>query len=714
MHNLRSIVQTYTLELILFAVTLFVPTWMLFVIPELNEIPPGFSYSADLNSYDNLYDPEHDQFKGEQRSMSTFAYKTVSGDSSALTIRNTFDVRAQDGTPIFSVAREYGIGAHTGKHMSGHGDKDRIGYLFAPRMGGLFFEAPDKSSFTYWHVNYDVPVFMEFRDEDTLYGLKTYRYESDFIADQTKELTGKLPDVGIKYGITLDVHLQTWIEPVTGDLVSYEDAATAYYYDLETGARLYPWNKFRNAYTIDSTIRHAALAARHKETLLLLEIVFPIALLLVSLAALVVRNALRAWRNPELSSNRSVLFVPVLVFMFMASLAIVAWRVAATSIALQTEAKFETDVDQINTAISDRLAVYMSVLRGARGLFEASDFVSRSEWQTYVHSLDVNQNFPGIQGIGFSKVVPTNKLSAHVASVRAEGFPDFAVRPAGERDPYTSIVYIEPFDARNRQAFGFDMFQEPVRHKAMAYARDTGEPALSGKVTLVQEIDKDVQSGFLIYLPLYRKGDAHASIEDRRNAIDGYIYAPFRMSNFMHGTFAPEQFQIDVEVFDSARSDFLPEDLMYNEHQTGSPATTGLISTSRKVSFGGHVWTVRYTAFAQYQNDLSARAVPLAILGGGLSIAALLFVITYVLNTRRNQALALARSMTDGLRKRTEENEKIRGDLEVVNKELASRAKDLSDKVREIEMVNKHMVDREERMIELKKEVERLKGGNAS
>ena len=66
--------------------------------------------------------------------------------------------------------------------------------------------------------------------------------------------------------------------------------------------------------------------------------------------------------------------------------------------------------------------------------------------------------------------------------MRAEGFPDYAIHPAGERDPYTNIIYLEPFADRNLRAFGYDMYAEPVRREAMERARDTGLPALSGKI----------------------------------------------------------------------------------------------------------------------------------------------------------------------------------------------------------------------------------------
>ena len=40
---------------------------------------------------------------------------------------------------------------------------------------------------------------------------------------------------------------------------------------------------------------------------------------------------------------------------------------------------------------------------------------------------------------------------------------------------------------RNQVAIGFDMFTEAVRRQAMETARDTGSPAASGRVILVQE-----------------------------------------------------------------------------------------------------------------------------------------------------------------------------------------------------------------------------------
>lgn len=79
--------------------------------------------------------------------------------------------------------------------------------------------------------------------------------------------------------------------------------------------------------------------------------------------------------------------------------------------------------------------------------------VERDEWQSYVESLNITKSHPGIQGLGFAKVISPQEKNIFVDSVRAEGFPDFSLTPAGDRDIYTSILYLETFDERNRRAF---------------------------------------------------------------------------------------------------------------------------------------------------------------------------------------------------------------------------------------------------------------------
>src|SRR5690606_29577498 len=158
---------------------------------------------------------------------------------------------------------------------------------------------------------------------------------------------------------------------------------------------------------------------------------------------------------------------------------------------------------------------------------------------------------PGIQGIGFSQWLREDEREALIRQARADGLADFDLWPTGDRDDYTAIIYLEPNDWRNRRALGYDMFSEPVRREAMSRARDLGQPAVSGRVRLVQETNESVQHGFLMYLPVYPRGKVPESLEERRRQLLGFVYSPFRMGDLMAGTLGERnQPNVRLQIFD--------------------------------------------------------------------------------------------------------------------------------------------------------------------
>jgi diguanylate cyclase (GGDEF)-like protein/PAS domain S-box-containing protein len=310
--------------------------------------------------------------------------------------------------------------------------------------------------------------------------------------------------------------------------------------------------------------------------------------------------------------------------------------------------RFEHQVIQIQSEISDRLLSYEQVLRGFVSFLNGSEEVTRQEWRRYYDNLEIEQNYPGIQGIGFVRhILPADK-DALIQQICAEGFPDFTIWPAGERSEYTSIVYIEPFDWRNRQAFGYDMFSEPVRRAAMEQARDTGGTAVSGKITPVQETDQNVQAEFLVYLPVYQRNRPLETVEQRRAALLGYVYGSLRMNDLMRGIpgrITPAD--IHLEIFDgkeiSERTRLYDSDLLIPVQESRH------FTLRTELDVGGHRWTLLVSAkpgFTAVYQGLS----PLMVLLVGVLASLLLFLITWSLATTRQRTLALANRMTTAIK----------------------------------------------------------------
>ena len=629
--------------------------WVPVVFPYITGLSKDFTYTASVRSFDNFYDVAADDFAGAQESVTQFNYSVANiNTDGTYDIENLFDVRTKAGDAIFAVTRIYGINPRTKQHVLQAGDRERSGFLFGPRMKGLFPQVTDKGSFTYWHVNYNTPAYMEFRDEENLFGTPVYRYEAVVHSDQTAEL-GHLPGVGVTRGVSLDTQLTLWIEPYTGYLVSYTDSTEAFFYDLATGERIHPWNSFSNQYTSASIASHAQIAANEAQKVFILSILVPAILIIVAIALFGMSFVLR--RFGEADEAQQVIIqryvVPGVVLVLFTLFSVGAWQTTVVIVANQIRSDFESQSLDVIQAIESRMDIYINALYGARGFIEASSFVSRDEWNVFINDLNLQENYPGIQGMGVVEVIAPDALEAHIERVREEGFPDYRVHPEGERDVYTSIVYLEPFDERNRQAFGFDMFHEATRRAGMVAARDRNMAVISGAVTLVQEVADDVQAGFLLYIPLYEKEAPIDTLEERRDALVGYVYSVFRFGDFMNEIYEPEAEQIHIEVFDGRGIAALrTENRMYSSHGTLADEVHSYdgFSMQETIERGEHLWTVRFTPRETFGASVIRDWLAFVVLVLGLMITAVMTLFAYTLATGRFRAAALANEMTADLR----------------------------------------------------------------
>ncbi len=323
---------------------------------------------------------------------------------------------------------------------------------------------------------------------------------------------------------------------------------------------------------------------------------------------------------------------------------------------------FAARCSSIEDKILDRLDAHARILRSGAAFFNASETVTREEWRIYTKLQKIEQRLPGIQGIGFSLVISRGELDRHIRKIRSEGFPEYRIKPEGDREIYSSIIYLEPFTERNLRAFGYDMLSEPVRRAAMERARDEDIAALSGKVQLVQETDVAMQAGNLMYVPVYRKGMPTGTTEQRRAAIYGWVYSPYRMNDLMHGVLGnpnpKSQKPLHLAVFDGAQPSsrsLLYEDPVPEEHglRTGKHYTRQI-----PVDFNGHRWTLLFT---QADGELFSQkyvSVWLTMIGGTL----ITLLLAALVRTLQSTA-AVAQRMVD---ERTGQLAKITRELSII------------------------------------------------
>ena len=324
--------------------------------------------------------------------------------------------------------------------------------------------------------------------------------------------------------------------------------------------------------------------------------------------------------------------------------------------------QFAVNFDRIAAKVGERLGTYSLTLRAGAGLFAASGTVDRQMWRNFVRELSIESALPGLQGLGYAQRIAPGGLDAHIAGVRSPGYPGYAVRPAGEREVTTAIVFIEPFLARNLRAFGFDMYSEPVRRDAMIRARDSGEAALSGRVELVQETGRDVQSGVLMYLPVYRRGAGDAppeTLEQRRAALSGWVYGACRMGDLMRGLMMGGGMSAaelsGLRIYDGAKA--APETLMFGVAPAPVEAKTVLSTLTRTIQVSGRTWTLAFDPAAAESALSYAPAWATLITGIVLNILLLGFVSSVL--GGRSRAMAIGAALFEQSRDRAEQTEAV-------------------------------------------------------
>jgi len=353
-----------------------------------------------------------------------------------------------------------------------------------------------------------------------------------------------------------------------------------------------------------------------------------------------------AARTASAASRAAEKAIVAAIFVLLLGFDWIVWSTLSDREAERIQAQFETAVGDVTGDIRARMAVYEQVLLGGVGLFEASEHVTRQEWHAYIGSLKLAERFPGIQGVGFSLRVPAAEKDAHVAAVRAEGFADYDIRPPTPREEYHSIVYLEPFDARNRRAFGFDMASETTRRAAMAEARDTGRPILSGKVTLVQETERDVQAGVLLYHPVYAKGAPRHTAAQAASALVGYVYSPFRMNDLMEGILRGERASIRLEIFDGLAPQAAA--MLYDSARADRRAAAhrpAYVAT-KVMRIDGRDWTIRVSSLSEFENEnrVSVSAL-IALIGALLSV--MLAALAWFFTVSKSNEIANVRRLVD-------------------------------------------------------------------
>lgn len=341
-------------------------------------------------------------------------------------------------------------------------------------------------------------------------------------------------------------------------------------------------------------------------------------------------------------------------FLIAVGITFLLWSNARNDAMDEAKNRFDLSTAETVRKINTRMHTYANTLQSGAALLNTVDRMNRKKWNVYISSLNMAKHYPGFQGIGFSKVISPNKLSEHIHQMRADGFPNYTVKPTGKREEYHAIIYLEPLNERNLRAIGYDMFTNPIRQQAMTQARDTAQTTLSGKVRLVQEQGNNVQVGFLMYVPFYHDQGLLLSQVQRKERLEGFVYAPFRAQDLMTEILGSKASNIAMKIYDG--TSVKDENLLYES----DPLTNKkpLFTTTVPIEMYGRTWSIVFQTLPSFKATIDNSQSRLIVLAG-LPISLLLLLTGLAFTQTVEQARNMARKMTSEIRALNNELETI-------------------------------------------------------
>jgi PAS domain S-box-containing protein len=312
------------------------------------------------------------------------------------------------------------------------------------------------------------------------------------------------------------------------------------------------------------------------------------------------------------------------------------------------EQQLQTELQHQTTDITNRIERFLNkhelILKGFEGLFNASDKIKRSDFHAYFQTLHDSTHGAGFAGIAYHQIVYAKDLPRHITEVKKEGFPDYRVFPEGAREVYGPERFIEPFVGNNLKVLGFDPLAIAAERLAIERARDIGDVAISAKLTLAQDSGTQMP-GFVMYIPIYRKGTAFDTQAERQANFIGWVDTPFRMNDLMAQALPDGLKDMDLEIFDGA--ELSQAKLLFDaDPQPHSPRQTSARATQLLV-YGGRSWTLAVYAQPGF-GSAAIKQRPGYIASSGALLSALLgLALGVVLRKQQRQKQSQAQADTE-------------------------------------------------------------------
>ena len=259
-----------------------------------------------------------------------------------------------------------------------------------------------------------------------------------------------------------------------------------------------------------------------------------------------------------------------------------------------------------------RLGGYLSLMKGVRALFSASDTVTPEELSQYfdvlkVHDIEFNR---GMDGMGVIWKVPVTNRNVHIAKLRSK-YPAYRLASRMTNETLYPIIHFEALGENPDKALGWDVAEDELRRAALEKAEATREVVISGRTQLLYADGRLGPVGFLMYVPIFASTDNNSVPP----AVVGHVFGAFDAGKLFQSIFRRRHEMATFEVFDGTNA--VSEHLLFHEdgQNEGIKETRALLKIATTEMFG-RPWSFHVKTHRRFESSFERR-IPALMLGLG-------------------------------------------------------------------------------------------------
>jgi signal transduction histidine kinase/CheY-like chemotaxis protein/HPt (histidine-containing phosphotransfer) domain-containing protein len=238
--------------------------------------------------------------------------------------------------------------------------------------------------------------------------------------------------------------------------------------------------------------------------------------------------------NKSVQLQRKIIVAVPLLFLFAV---VIASFVAVKDWDMrQSKKDFEYTAKMIKHDILEQIRAYTQEVQAVVSFYNSSQDVDKSEFETFVRPAFIRH--PGIQSLGWIEYVEGKNETSFVKKAKEEFGANFTIKEQDNKYNFVTsrprteyfVAYYRVPELRNINIIGFNLGSEPIRLETLKKARDLGQVVASDQIEL---LTKKGEAATVIFAPIYQKNKPITTVEERRQALKGFVVASFLLKDLM-------------------------------------------------------------------------------------------------------------------------------------------------------------------------------------